>query len=90
MKPGVSLYRRVPEALGQRDQRVGDARLGHHALDHLDDLHHRHRVEEVVAGDALRPLALRGHRGHRERRGIGGEDAVLCDDSLQCLEQLSL
>jgi hypothetical protein len=53
----------------------------------LDDLHQRHGVEEVEAADALRPLAGGGDRRHRERRGIGGEDAVGGDDVLQLLEQ---
>ena len=78
MKPGVSLQRTGvwPKRLRERGERVARPRLGEHAVDHFDDLHHRHRVEEVVAGDAARPLAGRGHRGHRQRGGIGGEDAV--------------
>ena len=61
MKPGVSLQRTGvwPKRCASAVSASVDPRLGEHAVDHLDDLHHRHRVEEVVAGDAPGPLARR-------------------------------
>ena len=51
----LAAHRLVAVALRERDERVADPGLGEHAVHHLDDLHHRHRVEEVVAGDAPGP-----------------------------------
>ena len=86
----LAAHRRVAVAPRERGERFADPGFGQRTVDHLDDLHHRHRVEEVVAGDAPRFRAGRGHRGHRQRRGVGGEHAVLADDALERAEQGAL
>ena len=82
--------RRVAEALRELGERIGHPALGQHAVDHLDDLHHRHGVEEVVAGDTARALADGGHRRDRERRGVAREDAGVADDALELGEERAL
>ena len=47
------------------------------AADHFDELHQRHRVEEVQAGEPIGPLRLRRQLGDAERRGVRAEDRVL-------------
>ena len=68
-------------------QRVAHLGRGAHAVDHFDQLHQRHRVEKMHAGETLGPLQLCGDGGHGERRSVGGEDAVLADDALELGEQ---
>jgi hypothetical protein len=41
--------------------------VGLQAADHLDQRHHRHRVEEVHADEALRVLRRRGELRDRDR-----------------------
>ena len=83
-------HRRVAEAPGERGQRVARPRLGEDAVHHLDHLHDRHGVEEVIAGDAAGTLARRRHRGHRQRGRVRCEDAVTLDGLLEGREELLL
>jgi hypothetical protein len=46
------------------------------ADDHLDQRHHRGRVEEVEADDLVGAQRRFADLGDRERRGVGGEDRV--------------
>ena len=46
------------------------------ADDHLDQRHHRGRVEEVEADDLVGAQRRLAHLGDRERGGVGGEDRV--------------
>jgi hypothetical protein len=86
----LAANRRVAEAPRERGERLGHRRIRQLSGDHLDDLHHRHRVEEVVARDALRPLAGCGHGSHGERRGVRGEHGVGADDALEPREERAL
>ena len=53
----------------------GDRRLaGGDGPDDLDERHHRRRIEEVQAGDPIRPLRRGGHLDDREAGGVRGED----------------
>ena len=54
----------------------GGLRRGVLADDHLDQRHHRGRVEEVEADDLVGPQRRLPHLGDRERGGVGGEDRV--------------
>ena len=80
----------VPHAPGDRGQGIGDPALGQDAVDDLDDLHQRHRVEEVKAGDAPGQAAFGGDGGDRERRGVGRQHAIVGDDAFQLGEQGAL
>ncbi len=80
-------HRLAPHAPPYFHQRVAHLGRGAHAVDHFDQLHQRHRVEKMHAGEALRPFEFRRDGGHRERGSVGGEDAVLADDALELGEQ---
>ena len=56
-KPGKSFASRgrLAEILGERDDRRGRLVRGLHGADHLDELQHRHRVEEVHADHPVGP-----------------------------------
>ena len=49
----------------------------------LDELHQRHRIEEVQAAEPVGPLRRRRQLGDAERRGVGDEDRVRADDRLR-------
>jgi hypothetical protein len=76
-------------AFRERHERVHHPGFGELASDDLDDLHHRHGIEVVVARDAARSLARGGHRGHRKGRRVRREDAVLAHDCLERAEQFA-
>ena len=80
----------VPHAPRDRGQGIGDPAFGEDAVDDLDDLHQRHRVEEVKAGDAPGQAAFGGNRGDRERRGVGRQHAIVRHDAFQLFEQGAL
>jgi hypothetical protein len=86
--PGT--HGRMAHAPAQFKERVRCPRRGQQAVDHFYDLHQRHGIEEVETGDPFRPLAGRGDRSHRQRGGVGGEDAVGADDVLEMLKKLLL
>ena len=82
---------RVLAQLLGRDHRGAErdlVRLGR--VDDLDERHHRDRVEEVEADQALGVLQLRADLVDRERRGVGGEDRVVGDVLLDLGEDLLL
>ena len=83
-------YTAVAQARGEGEQGVADFRSAGQAVDHLDHAHQRHRVEEVKAGDPLRPLAGGGDGGDRQRRGIAGEDGLRRDYGFQPAQQFLL
>ena len=82
--------RRVAEALRELGERIGHPALGEHAVDHLDDLHHRHRVEEVITRHASGALAGGGHRSDGEGRGIARQDARVVHDRFELGEERAL
>ena len=85
---GLRVHRLL--APGQRGvvRGCGHGGVGRQAADHFHQRHQRRRVEEVHADDAAGVLQPGRDRGHRNRRGIGGEDAVWRDDAFQFGEQL--
>ena len=62
---------------------IADRRVGILSVDDLHQLHQRHGVEEMGADHALGPLATDGDGSDGQSRGVGGEDAVFGDGSLQ-------
>ena len=56
----------------------------------LDELHLRHRVEDVQRDEALGRAAGRGERADRQRRGRRREHGVRAGDGAQLAEQLGL
>ena len=80
-------HRTVAAAPRDGVERVAHPGRGQQAVDHLDHLEERHRVEEMPARDALRPPAIGGDRRHGERRGVGGENAIVGDDGFEVGEQ---
>ena len=77
------MHRRLAPGGGGGEQRVGDGLVGGQAGDDLDQRHQRCRVEEVQAGQAFRVFQRGADGGHRDRRGVGAEDAVLADDGFE-------
>ncbi len=59
--------RLLAEPLGERLDVLEDLVLGDDGADHLDELQHRRRVEEVHADDALGVARGDGDLGHRQR-----------------------
>ena len=62
MKPGgvVDLDGRLVQLLREREDRVEGGLRGLQAANDLDQLHHRHRIEEVHADHLLGALRPRG------------------------------
>jgi hypothetical protein len=87
---GFRVHRILAPGFGGGVHGIGDCLVSRDAFDHFDQRHQRHRVKEVHADQALRPLQLRGDGRHRDRRGVGGEDAVRADDAFQLGEQGAL
>ena len=83
-------YRLARHAPADRHQGFGHPILGLQPVDHLDQLHQRHRVEEMEAGETLRGLELGGDRRHRQRGRIGDEDAIGSHDGFELGEKLAL
>jgi len=63
---------------------------GSDRADHLEQLHHLDRVEEVEADEALGPLRNGGLRDHRQRRRVGGEHGTVLDDPVDLAPHLDL
>ena len=80
----------VSHAPGERGQRIADPGRRHDPVDHLDDLHQRHRIEKMIAGYALRVLAAAGDRGDLQRGRVGCKDARLGHDRFELREQFAL
>ena len=70
------MHRRLAPALAQLEDRRRHVGVGLQAGDDLDQLHQRHRVEEVHADHAARLLQAVGERGDRDRRRVRGQHAV--------------
>ena len=56
----------------------------------LDELQHRHRVEEVHADDAVRPPGRRGQRRDRDRGRVRGEDRLVREELVGAPEHVLL
>src|SRR5437867_2845704 len=65
---------RVTEAGYERAQRLHRGVARRDRLDHLDELHHDRRVEEMEAGEPVGPLRRRGDLDDREAGGVRRED----------------
>ena len=78
-KPGKSRASAgsLPRSRASCDDRRGRLVGRLHGADHLDELQHRHRVEEVHADHVLGPLRHRGERRDRDRRRVRREDRVV-------------
>ena len=82
---------RLPIASPSSRVRASAASEDSSAGDHLDQLHHRRRVEEVHPHDALRALGGPRDRRDRDRRRVRRQHAVAGDDlARQRREQLVL
>src|SRR5690606_24320549 len=77
-------------ALADDHQRLSHPGCGEHAVDHLDQLHQRYRIEIVQAGDARLVLADGRDLRDRQRGGVGGEDRVGAADGVEGREQVLL
>ena len=64
--------------------------VGGDAAHQFDQLHHRHRVHEMNADEALRPVGRGGEPGDRDRRGVGGEDRLRLQLRAELREDLAL
>jgi hypothetical protein len=84
------VHRRLAPALAQVEDRFGHGGVGLQAGDDLDQLHQRHRVEEVHADEAPRQAQPGSQGGDRDRGGVRGQQAVLADARLEVAEQLRL
>src|SRR3954471_4182288 len=75
--------RRLADLLGEVERRLHRLLRGVLALDHLDQAHHRRRVEEVEAADLVASRSRLPHLGDRERRGVRREDRVARRDLVE-------
>ncbi len=80
----------MAETASQIHKRPFDIDSGVGAADDLDELHRRHGIEEVIAGDTFRPFGGGGDRRHRQGRGVGRDDGARGDDGLQRAHQVAL
>ena len=71
----------------QLAQRVGHFRRGRQPADHLHQLHHRRRVEEMQSGDPLRVVDVRRNRRNGDGRGIAGQHCLRRADLSQLCKQ---
>ena len=91
-KPGkvARLRRRLAEILRELDDRARRLVGGLEAADHLDELQHGHRIEEVHADHALRPRRDRAERGDRDRRRVRREHRARRQHLVRAAEDLFL
>ena len=68
--------RLLADRAGIRHQRVVGLLAGRQRANHFDQLHQRHGIEEVQAGDLVGPLGAGAELGDAERRGVRRDDAV--------------
>ena len=68
--------RLLADAADEAGQRLDQMRVAAQAADHLDQPHQRRRIEKMQAADARGAGAAGGDLGHRQRRGVGGDDRV--------------
>ena len=64
--------------------------VGGDAADHLDQLHQRHRIHEMNADEALRPVGRGGKPRDRDRRRIGADDGRRLERRAERGEDLAL
>ncbi len=64
--------------------------IGGDAADHLDQFHQRHRIHEMDADEALRPVGRGGQPGNRDRGGVGADDGGRLERRTQRGEDLAL
>ncbi|MNK96383.1 hypothetical protein D3C87_1166610 [compost metagenome] len=86
----LAAHRRVTHAARQLHQLVTDGGVARQAVDDLDHLHQRHRVEEVVAHHAARVPGAHGDGRDRQRRGVRRDHRVFPDDGFQLGDQVAL
>ena len=91
-KPGVSEQRiGVLPSFSPSSNAVSRHRLGGPLGPHdLDERHERRRVEEVHPDRTLGSLEHGRDLGHRERRGVRGQDRVVANDCFEGAEELVL
>ena len=91
-KPGVSWQRIgvLPIRSPKRERGLERLVFGQLGADDLDERHQRRRVEEVHADDPSGRRRGGCDLGHRERRGVRGEDGVRAADPLELGEELPL
>ena len=83
-------YAALAQRLGHRAGRGERHVVGRVGSHQLDQRHQRDRIEEVHADEPLGMAEPRAHLRHRERRRVGGEDAVRRDDALDGREDVLL
>jgi hypothetical protein len=83
-------HRGLPPRVDEGARGGGHGGRGRERRHDLHERQHRRRVEEVHAHHAPRVRAGAGERGHRERRGVGGEHRVGGDRGLEAREQRAL
>ena len=86
----LKAHRLARHAATEAHQRFGNPALGLEAVDHLHQLHQRHRVEEMESGETLRRFQVRGDTGDGERGGIGCQYAIRRNHAFQLRKQFLL
>ena len=86
----LRLHRRLADGARPLGDRLHGRLVGEDRAHDLDQLHQRHRVEEVHAEHLPRPPGGRRHRRHVARRRVGGEDRVRRTDPVELGERLVL
>ena len=84
------LDRLLAEVARERDDRRRGLVRGRLGADHLDELEHRHRVEEVHADHAVGPAGRGGERADRDRARVRGEDRVRRERLVGAAEHVGL
>ena len=83
-------HRLARHAPADDHERLGHPVFGQKTVDHFDELHQRHRIEEMKAAEALRCFELGCDSRHRQRRRVRGEYAIGRDDVFELREKLAL
>ena len=80
----------LPSGRRERHQRVVGRLARRQRAHHLDELHQRHRVEEVQAADLVGTPGCRRQLGDAQRRGVRRDQAVGADMRLDLRVRLLL
>ena len=85
MNPVLSLVRTgtLPSFFAELVSGIVHVVGGGDGAHHFDQLHERHRIEEVQSDEALRALGRSQKLGDRNGRGIRSEDGVLLHDAVE-------
>jgi hypothetical protein len=86
----LGLDRRLADLLGEGGRALDSLVGGVEADDHLDELHDRHRREEVQPEDAIGAPGGRREAGDRDGRGVRREDRLGAYGLVEVLERLRL